>query len=1456
MVFMKKTYTLFLLALLTCFKLNAQISAYSRTALTGLTYTSITGGTVISTNAGLSSTSMSSNDDDGAVTVTLPFTFTYNGNTFTQVTFCTNGWVGMGNQLTVSTSDGKTPGNFFTTVAPANTLAPWFKDITANFPSSGSGSLVHGAYGTGIYAFEWKNAGASWTSTTTDLINFMVVLYGPTSATPGRIEFLYGTQSGTLSTGAAIGIEDATGGTGNYINALTGTTSATTTATAWPGNGNGYRFDPPPPCSGTPAPGNTLSTINPVCPGQSFILSLQTATTGTGVTYQWQSSPNGTTWTNISAATASTLTTSQTAATYYRCGVTCSSTTTFSNSLLLNMNTFLNCYCVANQTTGCGSNNEISNVTFSTLNNTTICTGVPSFTDYSSTVAAPNASIGATLPISVTVGTGGTEYVGVWIDYSQNGTFETTEYTSIGNGNGVAIVNNITIPASATPGLTKMRVRLRTGTAIANTEACTAFANGETEDYNVNLVCNAPTFTTHPTSTTLCVGTNITLTAAATGSGINYQWQVNTGTGFANVANGGVYSGATTGSLLLTAPTASFNGYQYRCISSVLCTTTTATSNIATLTLGNATTIVSNPINTTVCNGDPVSFSVNVTATNPGYQWQVHDGTGYYNLTNTGIYSNVNTATLNISSATAGINGYGYRCVVTGVCAPVTVISATASLTIGTAIPVVAQPANTTICSGGTAMFSVVTAGASVSYQWQVNTGSGFANVTNGTDYSGATTAALSVLNTPLGFSTYQYRCVLSNSCVSPFFTNVATLSVQQSPIITAHPTSVTSCDFQNVGFSISTTGAGLSYQWQINTGLGFVNLTNAAPYSGVFTTTLGVANVQAAMNTYQYRCVVTGTCVPAVASNPATLTINTRPVITGNPVGVVVCNGSATSFTVAATGTTLTYQWQADNGAGYVNLSNTGIYSGATTSILSLSAVTNTLHGSAYRCVIGGTCAPTVTSAAAMLYINSVPVIFSQPVNKQVCAGSATVFSIGATAATQANPLSYQWQVNTGSGFANLTNAAPYSNVTTANMTITGATTTLNGYNYRCVVSNTTCTPTVTSANAQLTVNTLPAVAGQPSTQVVCPGATATFSITGTGTGIGYQWQVNTGTGFNNIPGSAPNTGANTPTLSIANISLSMNNYQYRCVVKGTCTPDAISAAALLTVLNPITINSNSAFGNVCEGGTVKLGVQGIGAGITYQWQIKQLNGTYVNLSNTPPYSAVTTDSLRISGTPASLNNRIYRCVLTENQLCGLLYYTNDIILSVTAAPVVSPSTLLAGPGKVATFSVPPTGTGYQWQENDNSGNGYRNLADGGMYSGVYTNTLRVGPATYSLNGNMYRCVVDGACMYTVTSTSGQLIVDPTLSVTNIKTTDGIAVYPNPASGNEINIAFKQILNGNILVKVMDKMGKTVYAETLQLDNKNTLKIQLPDMAAGMYMLQVVSEQNNIAATAQFVKQ
>ena len=101
------------------------------------------------------------------------------------------------------------------------------------------------------------------------------------------------------------------------------------------------------PCSGTPTPGNTNASANPVCANTNFSLSMQNFTLGSGVTYQWQSSPDGTTWTDINGATNFTTTTSQSTDTYYQCIVTCATGGTgISNPLLVNTG---QCYYMCSQ---------------------------------------------------------------------------------------------------------------------------------------------------------------------------------------------------------------------------------------------------------------------------------------------------------------------------------------------------------------------------------------------------------------------------------------------------------------------------------------------------------------------------------------------------------------------------------------------------------------------------------------------------------------------------------------------------------------------------------------------------------------------------------------------------------------------------------------------------------------------------------------------------------------------------------------------------------------------------------------------------------------------------------------------------------------------------------------------------------------------------------------------------
>jgi hypothetical protein len=72
-----------------------------------------------------------------------------------------------------------------------------------------------------------------------------------------------------------------------------------------------------------PNPGNTLSTFNNICWGKPIVLSLQTPPVGTGNTYQWQSSPDGAVYSNISGANASTYGLTPVTHAWYRCYIVC-----------------------------------------------------------------------------------------------------------------------------------------------------------------------------------------------------------------------------------------------------------------------------------------------------------------------------------------------------------------------------------------------------------------------------------------------------------------------------------------------------------------------------------------------------------------------------------------------------------------------------------------------------------------------------------------------------------------------------------------------------------------------------------------------------------------------------------------------------------------------------------------------------------------------------------------------------------------------------------------------------------------------------------------------------------------------------------------------------------------------------------------------------------------------------
>ncbi len=618
---------------------------------------------------------------------------------------------------------------------------------------------------------------------------------------------------------------------------------------------------------------------------------------------------------------------------------------------------------------------------------------------------------------------------------------------------------------------------------------------------------------------------------------------------------------------------------------------------------------------------------------------------------------------------------------------------------------------------------------------------------------------------------------------------------------IVTNPSNSTTCAGNNATFTVVANGTTpLGYQWQesINGGGTWGNITNGGVYSGATTTSLTLTSVTAPMNTYQYRCVVTGNCAPLTAtSNAAILTVNSATTITSQPSNSTVCAPTATSFSVAATGSTLTYQWQVstDGGASFNNVTNTAPYSGVTTTTISISPTAAGMNGYQYRCVVSSACSP-LNSNAATLTVNSAPAISANPSNTSVCAGNAASFSVTASG----GGLSYQWQESTNGGgsWSNLSNVAPYTGATSATLNINPTVIGMNNYQYRCIVTG-TCPSAATSTAAILTVGTALTITSQPSNVTLCAGANTSFAVVISGTVISYQWQesINGGTTWNNITNGGVYSGAATGTLTLTGVLASMNNYQYRCVVTGAC-PAINSNAAILTVNTAPNITSQPTASTICATQNTGFTVAATGTAITYQWQQSTTGcaGSFVNLTNGGIYAGVTTAGLSLTAAPATMNGYAYRCVITgtcspaATSACALL--TVNTAVTISAQP--SNSTICAGSNTSFSITAAGTSPAYQWQESTNGGTTWSNISNAGVYSGATTATLTLTGVPAGMNSYQYRCVVTGA------APCG--ILNSTAAILTVNTAP--AITAQPVAGTTIcaaqNTSYTVAANGTAL--------------------------------------------------------
>ena len=391
---------------------------------------------------------------------------------------------------------------------------------------------------------------------------------------------------------------------------------------------------------------------------------------------------------------------------------------------------------------------------------------------------------------------------------------------------------------------------------------------------------------------------------------------------------------------------------------------------------------------------------------------------------------------------------------------------------------------------------------------------------------------------------------------------------------------------------------------------------------------------------------------------------------------------------------------------------------------------------------------------SSKMITVNPELNITTQPLASTICAGSNTTFT-----AVASNATGYQWQVNTGSGFTNITNSPIYSGATTSSLTVTGATANMTGFVYRAVISGSTgCSPK-NSNSAALTVSS---VSGSiTKTDISCNGGSnGSIFLTPSGGVLPYTFEWNDGVKTKDRTGLAP--GVYTVTIKDVN----------GCT--GVTSVTIAEPTALVATAGTIT--------NVaCNGsatGSATVNVTGGTGSYTYTW-------------NTTPVQTGMTATALAAGT--------YTVTVKDANSCSVTYaFTITEAQAVTAPTGASTQTFNAGD----TLSVlVVNGQNIKW---------YSTAADANNHvNALPISTIIVNNTTY------YATQTIGGC-----ESKASLPVrawSEVLNVSDLNGKDKIQIYPNPVKESMYFNGDVKISK----VVIMSIDGKRVFEKSLNGERK-----------------------------------
>jgi hypothetical protein len=266
----------------------------------------------------------------------------------------------------------------------------------------------------------------------------------------------------------------------------------------------------------------------------------------------------------------------------------------------------------------------------------------------------------------------------------------------------------------------------------------------------------------------------------------------------------------------------------------------------------------------------------------------------------------------------------------------------------------------------------------------------------------------------------------------------------------------------------------------------------------------------------------------------------------------------------------------------------------------------------------------------------------------------------------------------------------------------------------------------------------------------------------------------------------------------------------------------------------SPVTVTRQPLNFVACAGGTASFTTTSTGA-TSYRWQTNSGLG-WTNLSNGSLYSGIASDSLSLSGIPAAMSGKLFRCIFTNACSGTVIGDPVGLTIAPSVAPAVSITAspgLVLTPGQSVTFTASVTNGGqapqYQWLLNGS-------LIAGATTPTFVTNTLVDGDAV------SVRVTRSDTCTPVRTAISPALNVQVSSAVSHIQSQYGFKVFPQPVHDYATLTAAAGMAAGTYKISLHSVTGELVMESIITLTGAAwSHSLMLPTtISNGLYHLSI----------------